>query len=233
MGLFFLKKCNDKRHAPYGDDGITGAMTGYRQSQRIASTDISGVDSPNPTGRPYGHGSGLHTFAYPAPHSATAPPLTPTIFMPQSGPHEPNPFLLPASTGRHTRHSSKAEPLTPITPTTDGGVSPAQRQKAGLAGEIAYRPSRFIVHTDVEEASSDVEEVFELPPQYADRRPNPPTDVKRQPSGSVQRHPSSSVQRQHSSGVRRRPSGNVPSTELPSLFPISPALSPPPSQGRF
>ncbi|KAF7966254.1 hypothetical protein HWV62_39427 [Athelia sp. TMB] len=246
LGLFFLRKWRDENQSPYGGPGLTGAITGRRQSRRIASVDLSSVDSPNPMGPQYTQRSGLQAFAYPAPSIAATAPYTPPILLPQSGPHEPNPFVFPATPGYHTRQSSKTTAMGPVTPLSDSGSTQSGQQKAAIAGINGYKPTRFIVHTDVEE-DPEVEEVLELPPQYTDRRP-PPVDVKRRPSGSVQRQPSGSVQRQastsmarqpsasarrqHSTSIRRRPpSGNVPYEDLPSLSPFAPS-SPPSSGGQ-
>lgn len=55
-------------------------------------------------------------------------------------------------------------------PPTHDSMSTAQR-KAASAGVSAITPSRFIVHTDVEDnPPSNADEVVELPPQYSDRR---------------------------------------------------------------
>jgi hypothetical protein len=50
-------------------------------------------------------------------------------------------------------------------------MSTAQR-KAAMAGVSAYKPSRFIVHTDVEDElpPPNQDGVVELPPQYSERR---------------------------------------------------------------
>lgn len=202
-------------------------MTGRRRSMRLASVDL---DSPHPIGSEYTQRAGLQAFAYPAQNTASATLYTPPITLPQSGPHEPNPFAFPATPGYPTNRSSKGMPLTPVTGTSDNGTTQGQRQKAAMAGVSAYdRPTRFIVHTDVEEVEPDaiVDEVCELPPQYTDRRP-PPVDIKRQPSGSIQRQPSGSVQRQASTsnGMGRQPStsarGQHPSNDSHSFPPSLP-----------
>lgn len=201
LALFFLRKWRDDHRSPY----LGGNLS--RRSQRLGSTDALAPQN----GRSYSHGSGLNTYAYPAPNSATIP-TTPHEFMPPSGQYQPHPFTFP-----NTRANSNADPGSPH---TDGAFSQAQRQKAAVAGITAYKPSRFIVHTDVEEAAANAEEeVVELPPQYTDRR-QPPTDVKQQPSSSgVNRQPSS---------VRRRPSGNVAPHEIPLPFTTSTSPRPPP-----
>lgn len=238
LGLFFLRKWKEDSQSPYGGPGITSGMTGRRRSQRLASVDL---DSPNPIGPEYSQRSGLQAFVYPAPNTASTALYTPPISLPQSGPHEPNPFILPTTPGYHPRQSSKSTALTPATSMSDDYASQGQQQKAAMAGISPYKPTRFIVHTDVEEVESDVEAIFEVPPQYTDRRP-PPVDVKRQPSGSIQRQPSGSVQRQASTSMtrqastsarqRRPPSGNVSAEDLHPLSSFTPP-SPPSSGGRL
>jgi len=64
-------------------------------------------------------------------------------------------------------------------------LSQAGRQKAAMAGVSAYRPSRFILHTDVEEAlPNDEMDIVELPPQYTDRRQTL-ADLKQLPPNST------------------------------------------------
>lgn len=106
--------------------------------------------------------------------------------MPASGQYESHPFTLPATSPNHTRTSSKVDPNTPHN--TD--LSHAGRSKAALAGETAYRPTRYIVHNDLEEAgpSEQEEELVELPPQYTDRRD--PSAAESASNSSLNRQPS-------------------------------------------
>lgn len=55
--------------------------------------------------------------------------------------------------------------------TSRGSMSTAQR-KAAMAGLSSYKPSRFILHTDVDDEIPQVDEhgVVELPPQYSETR---------------------------------------------------------------
>ena len=105
--------------------------------------------------------------------------------MPTSEEYESHPFTLPASSPNHTRPSSQAESNAP------SKISQPGRSKALLAGETAYKPTRYIVHNDLEEANPDEqEELVELPPQYADRR-DPATVEQRATSNSnLNRQPS-------------------------------------------
>lgn len=54
----------------------------------------------------------------------------------------------------------------------DTSMSSAARRKAQQAGIAEYKPQRFILHTDLEEAgpSDQNEEIIELPPQYSEGR---------------------------------------------------------------
>lgn len=51
-------------------------------------------------------------------------------------------------------------------------MTSSARNKAAMAGVATYKPTRYIVHTDLEEAQPPDEgaEVVELPPQYSERR---------------------------------------------------------------
>lgn len=50
-------------------------------------------------------------------------------------------------------------------------MTSSARRKAAMAGETTYRPTRFIVHQDLEEAvPQDEGDVVELPPQYSESR---------------------------------------------------------------
>lgn len=55
--------------------------------------------------------------------------------------------------------------------TSRDSMSTTQR-KAAMAGVTSYKPSRFIVHTDVEDDLPPPNEdgIVELPPQYSERR---------------------------------------------------------------
>ncbi|GJE87649.1 SKG6 domain-containing protein [Phanerochaete sordida] len=69
-------------------------------------------------------------------------------------------------------------------------MTSSARRKAAMAGETTYRPTRFIVHQDLEEAVPEDEgEVVELPPQYSERRAPLPslTNYATPPPGSPPR----------------------------------------------
>lgn len=86
-----------------------------------------------------------------------------------------------ASFSPHTRRPSRSTvggaPLSTIEGSVPGGdnasMTSSARRKAAMAGVATYKPpTRFIVHTDLEEVQpqDDGEEVVELPPQYSERR---------------------------------------------------------------
>jgi hypothetical protein len=207
LGLFFLKKWRDDRRSIYD---VSGLASGRHRPQRLGSTD--NIMAPQ-SSRPYPSDQRLNTYQYPSPNSTTSlVPVTSLTSMPrQSNQYEPRLFNMPSSSNLHSRSTSKTDSGSP---SADGELSQARRQKAAMAGVSPYKPSRFILHTDVDEAVPvEGEDVVELPPQYTDRR-QPPSDVHRQPSSSVRRQPSN--------GVRRRPSGNVPPQDIPPVLPNVP-----------
>lgn len=78
---------------------------------------------------------------------------TQSLSDPFNPPPEPDPFSAPMS--------------------SESSISAAQR-KANMAGVSSYKPSRFILHTDIEDTvPPETEEVVELPPQYTERRKGP------------------------------------------------------------
>jgi len=212
LGLFFLKQWKGGRRSVYDTGGL-----GRHRSQRLGSTDH--IVAPQYS-RPFGGDQALGTYQYPPHTSGTAlSPVTPVS--PPPGQYEPRPTNLPSPANLHSRSTSGTESDSPF---GDTELSQAGRQKAALAGASAYKPSRFILHTDVEEAIPAEEDIVELPPQYTDRR-QPPSDVQRQTSNSVDRQPSR--------GVRRRPSTNVPLEDIPPMLPDLPKTSPPGGQSWF
>lgn len=212
LGLFFLKQWKGNNRSVYDSGGL-----GRHRPQRLGSTDH--IVAPQYS-RSFGGDQALNVYQYPSPTSATAL-STGTPVPPPSGRYEHRPFNFPSSANLHSRSTSRTESGSPI---VDTELSQAGRQKAALAGASAYKPSRFILHTDVEEAIPDEQDIVELPPQYTDRR-QLPSDVQRQPSNSVNRQPSR--------GVRKRPSVHVPLDNVPPMLPDLPKTSPPGGQPWF
>jgi len=84
-------------------------------------------------------------------------------------PPDPEPLSYPRS--RHSMTNSQSELLSPEleqSGSSSSFMSTAQR-KAGMVGVTSYQPSRFVLHTDVDDAPHE-EELIELPPQYSDNR---------------------------------------------------------------
>ncbi|KAF9015092.1 hypothetical protein BDQ17DRAFT_1340471 [Cyathus striatus] len=121
----------------------------------------------------YDRQSQYTTSRYPpsTPHLAAYPPPPRTIR--SEGEDDPfNPFV-PSQT---TSATGIIEPFDQFeqpagNTSSRDSMSTAQR-KAAMAGNTAYKPSRFILHTDLEDVvpSEIEEEVVELPPQYSERR---------------------------------------------------------------
>ncbi|KAG6842270.1 hypothetical protein C0991_000240 [Blastosporella zonata] len=105
--------------------------------------------------------------------------------------HYPSEYSIPPSHSQQHSLGSEPDPFNPypltsnaphaIQPfdTSDAAsttMSSAQR-KAAMAGTSAYTPSRFIMHTDVEDElpPPNQDGIVELPPQYSERRGAPPT----------------------------------------------------------
>jgi hypothetical protein len=187
LGLFFLKKWKDDRRSVYA--GGFGFGSGRHRSQPLESTDD--ILAPQHD-RPHSEDQALKAYRYPSPNIATTPPIvTPLTYIPPpSGQYEPRPFNL-TSSNLHSRSISKTDSDLPY---ADGELSQVGRHKAAMAGVSGYKPSRFILHTDVDEVVPDEEQdIVELPPQYTDRRQSL-NDVRRQLSKSV-RHQASNGDR--------------------------------------
>ncbi|KAG5642458.1 hypothetical protein DXG03_002768 [Asterophora parasitica] len=88
-------------------------------------------------------------------------------------------------TPSHIPPPARIEPFEVDQSSSSDSMSTAQR-KAALAGVSTYTPSRFIVHTDVEDElpPPNSDGVVELPPQYSERRV-PPANITAVPSSSA------------------------------------------------
>jgi len=142
------------------------APTMYPRSATPMATPTPFVDS-----NPYVNAP-LHR-QYPARYR----PPSQDLHYPTPSQYQSQPFSSPDTDPFNLDTHSEATPSTRVTqPFVDPlssrhSMSTAQR-KAALAGVSTYTPpSRFIVHTDVEdELSASEDEIVELPPQYSDRR---------------------------------------------------------------
>lgn len=90
-------------------------------------------------------------------------------------PHPVDPFhstpaLALAATQPERFSVQTSQPSAP-SPSAPSEVQSSAQRKAAMAGASTYTPSRFIVHTDVEDALPPPNEagIVELPPQYSER----------------------------------------------------------------
>lgn len=107
-----------------------------------------------------------------------------------------NPFSAPPSESAYSRHRpsnsdvggmSVAEGTSTFQGAETASMTSSARRKAAMAGATSYKPTRFIVHQDLEEAvpQDEGDEVVELPPQYSERRaPIPALNYAAPPPGS-------------------------------------------------
>ena len=114
----------------------------------------------------------------PSPSQTQLYPPSARNYPPSNGTIDPfSPAATPStaydSFGSHSRSQSQSQSIPQGSANrTSTSTSTAQR-KAAAAGMTAYKPSRYILHTDVEDAlppTAEDEEVIELPPQYSERR---------------------------------------------------------------
>lgn len=124
-----------------------------------------------------------HPPIYPFPYqtdslSRLAPPIipgspsTPASYqeMPSTAPSA-YASELPYTHQQYSRTNSNTDSFAALGDVASASMSSSARRKAAMAGMSSYTPTRFIVHTDVEDHVSEAEaEVVELPPQYSERR---------------------------------------------------------------
>lgn len=151
--------------------------------------------------------------------------------------HEPDPYMLTTPT-TNERYADTASSAGAAGVGAAGGnahgrahrpsmtatnASSAARRKAEMAGVAAYQPaSRFILHTDIEEAQPNSDGFIELPPQYSASRaplstvgtPSPDTTPTADPfsTPAASRHPSD---------VSRHPSVRLTTEDHPQGYPPS------------
>jgi len=182
LTFFFLRMRNSRRH-PRSDIDLSYEPTRapLYPHNISSSTNLTRPDPPPDSPLPPHH----------APmYSSAVPPSQ----------YEPRPFILPPSDSQssiypHSRHSttnSRSDLLSgdfgEQNTSSSSSMSTSQR-KAAMAGVTSYKPSRFIVHTDLDETlTTQEEEIVELPPQYSESRrplqllnPSEPTSPSTQP----------------------------------------------------
>jgi len=116
--------------------------------------------------------------------------------------HRPGTFQSPSQqypiVSGHTPQNPVTDSLAPSLSRREIEPNPLQstpsipQRKAAVAGVKAYQPSRFIVHTDVDDVlpRPNDDGVIELPPQYSERRilgianPTPDSDAGHPPHES-------------------------------------------------
>jgi hypothetical protein len=184
LALFLLRRRRRQRSPTFYDDGY-----GYRprRSGRLEHVDLDApaimddgqpapVISPYPFISPNTHSSpgsvaGSHAVSgsvHPLlPRNPVSPFDNATEYTgPLSDPHGIPPD---SRSSRHRRSESDGQGAMS---TSDGtSMTSSARRKAAQAGRTSYKPTRFIVHTDLEEAvPQDEGDIVELPPQYSERR---------------------------------------------------------------
>lgn len=198
LAIFFLRRRKDNEG---GGSFVPGSTFDRRRSRRQyhSSLDLNGDDGNDP------FTAGSQATFFPQNNQ----PRTPGDYSLPDG-HQPSPFVLsplppPSASGHHYQDRSGGSQYqdynggsqyqdrnqVPDSPVTDmqstSSMSAGQRKRA-MAGSISYKPTRFIVHTDLDDSETRPNEdgVIELPPQYTERRTPPAVS---QPSTSQQPDP--------------------------------------------
>jgi len=192
LGLFFLRKRHDTRFARQSELDLTynprppNNSYPYPSGPAAAST-VSPLNYMSPSA----YNSNPFTDAY--------SPYTSTAHLPPDSSHQPSPLLHSQSPSFSHDDSDPFNPYELHGPPLPGAIRPfnihtsqdtgsmtSTQRKATMAGISSYTPSRFIVHTDVEDElpPPNNDGVVELPPQYTERRGQPPTISLNVPSHS-------------------------------------------------
>lgn len=178
LGLFFLRR----KRTPQTSWERKNSPSFRRNSRRIRS-EVDLIGDPDHYPNPH--------YAPPSNDSHTPATLSPAPYLPYA---DDNPFQTPTAesstesqqlaTSSSTREALLRAPSTHASmPSLEHEVEPftsrhssqssmsAAQRKAAMAGVSAYKPSRYIVHTDLEDTLPPVNEdgVVELPPQYSVR----------------------------------------------------------------
>ncbi|KAF8641021.1 hypothetical protein AX17_000666 [Amanita inopinata Kibby_2008] len=190
MSLFFIKKRDrnnlrsythpttpsQRGFQPQIDYGSTPGMApsshpyGYPSSQMAAASAASTYPLRNESQVDVNPFESSNTMSYQSPLSTYQPYAAPNVNLyPPSEPQTElfNPYGPSTATVASSTVQSAQAPA-------DNSETSAHQTKAAMAGTSAYRtPSRFILHTDVEdELPANEHGVVELPPQYSARRPH-------------------------------------------------------------
>ncbi|KAK0208080.1 hypothetical protein DFS33DRAFT_408619 [Desarmillaria ectypa] len=167
LALFFLRRKRDRANR-YDDGTDLG-----RHSRRLQSDIdlVDGYDTRSHANTP--SGSAFPFFDRGTDYASSTPgseaPDHYSHGMPDS---PPNPFVSPRD---YDQGPTSIDPFTAhhhSQPSSSQTMSSAQR-KAAMAGAASYTPSRFILHTDAEDAPlppPNEDGVVELPPQYSERK---------------------------------------------------------------
>jgi hypothetical protein len=180
LGLFFFRRKRDK-----WDDG---SSTIKRPRRAQSGIDLTYDPGYVPNTHPYIYGSATSTvlstpFPNSSPYLDEPPhPQYPAQYqLPSQYSQNPAPSHYQSQTystphtdsfNQYTSSEAQSTIVQPfVDPPTIHNSKSAARQKAPSAGASAVTPSRFIVHTDVEDDPLlNERETVELPPQYSDRR---------------------------------------------------------------
>jgi len=158
LGMFLLRKRRASRSAYV-------MSSSNRQLRRLPSVDVD-----RETNR-YDHIPPIYPFPYQADSvGRIAPPIQAGTHSHQTstGSYAVDPPTIPFS---HSRQNSNNGSSVGYGEAGSPSMSSAGRRKAAMAGQTAYKnPTRFILHTDVDDVVPDDNGVVELPPQYSERR---------------------------------------------------------------
>jgi hypothetical protein len=159
LGMFLLRKRRESRSSYV-------MSASKRHPRRLPSVDLDHEANR------YSHVPAIYPFPYQTDSvNHLAPPIQPGT---QS--HHTNMSTVsyaasdPLAPFSHSRQNSNNDSFVGYGE-TGASMSSAGRRKAAMAGQTAYKnPTRFILHTDVEDALPDDDGVVELPPQYSEHR---------------------------------------------------------------
>ena len=186
LGIFFWRRRGRARR----DNFTKGSFfsRGSRRKGRLNSMDLDppvglhDSNGPVPVIQPFPYipSAADDPFASPSSHNLLTSRSPNSQFDTRTQYNSANPFdgELPPPTeyGTHSRDPSLPGLSVSGSSINEPGrvtsMSSSGRSKASLAGAVNTRPTRFILHTDIEEVApeDENEEVVELPPQYSERR---------------------------------------------------------------